>query len=92
MSVIVKNIKERPSPDIAWYIFSSRYQDLLKTFNITFDVAEPDLLTRTTIINFPDQETRDAWRAHPVVVEELTNLQTYNTANKITETITILSS
>jgi hypothetical protein len=85
MSIIIESKKVRPSTDIPWYQFAPSWNSLLSSYNITFVIEEPDVLTRVTTLTFPDQATYDTWSADPAVVKELNNLNNYLNFGKLTK-------
>jgi butyrate kinase len=83
MSYKIQSKKERLSPDVPWYQFSSAYKAALKQHNVVLDLVEPDNLTTVTTLTFADEAAYNAFLADPVVVKEFADVEAYNGFAKI---------
>ena len=83
MSYKIQSKKERLSPDVPWYQFSSAYKAALQQHNVELVVEQPDVLTYVTTLTFADETAYNAFLADPVVVEEYADIEAYNSFAKI---------
>lgn len=83
MSFNIQTKKERLSPDVPWYQFSTAYRNAITQHNGSISIIEPDNLTCLTTLTFPDQAAYDAFIADPIVVKEFADHAAYNSFAKI---------
>jgi hypothetical protein len=79
--------KTKSDASIPWYKFSEEYKQFLTDNNITFTSTEVDALTITTVLEFPDADTKTAWESSPIVINELENLDEFMEVSSITKTV-----
>lgn len=83
MTISIQIKKERLSPDVPWYQYTSAYKSFVQSSNVGVQIDEPDNLTTMTTLTFIDQAAHDAFWANPIVVKEMADVDTYNNFAKI---------
>ena len=79
--------KTKSDASIPWYKFSEEYKQFLTDNKITSSTTGLNTLTTTTVLEFPDAETKTAWENSPIVINELENLNALMEVSSITKTI-----
>ena len=96
MAVVVTNTWVRPNTGVDWYISSEAESDYFEAnfhdnnkLTVNSTTISGDGLTRTRVVTFTDDATRNEWKADSTVATFHNNRKTYCTNNSISYTISV---